>query len=880
MQGPDPAALNRRGELSFRIGESDLPPPDWQAGLGPCLSKAESGKLEIALREGDTTAVINLLFKPEKHPTSGQFYVRPCQGDLLELVRTHGAPSFTGYPLLVLYSSDFNRAGLQNQLLQRQATDQRASLRPERSSLAMAAQWGDIELFQTLWSHANDDQRDTYAEAALHQFAANGMTGMVHQLLPHAKYASSNPGILCAAAAGGHTATCAALLKAGADLHTASRALASAAASGHTATCAFLISIGAHVDGVARFNHPLLEAVTGGHLKTCKLLIAAGARLDRDKSDKQSSILARAVANGDVSLYQFLLDQGAATVAPVPHAELLAIAARANQVHMLNYLLKPDDDLELADANGDTLLLSACKADATEAVAYLLERGSRVIPKGSTNDSAIVYALNRRHLPLVELFLRADVPAEYWANNLGLAAQCASPEVISAIMDLLGDQFSTWLTPENNPLLSIPYSSYGNKRSEVQEHHQRLSRLLSNARLPLNHISSEGDDALTLAVAAHDIIAVDMLVKAGFGISHRSQYQKNAIGVALQNFVRKNDAAWIVDNDRGAAASSILRTLSRILLQKDDRFSLAYEVYDRQYLPVPRDLAMFLMFADSESTVDLASMMIRDRDLTGDICRSLMAVPDTASIAAISTLGDLDIPSAMNIRLRSLLRQLAPLRDILFKHGSNINNDRAFLAAVDGIYLILASQRDEAHVAADIAAYYASAPIDDEWKAVLTRMASQWLTRRIAEASEREGNRIGQVFGELFDRCAADSVDGDDYVAALKQSAPEPGKVAAALHEAGIYAALADEIDVAWSQAWQRVKLSPAALLDLRSNDQLADELLAAFRQALNDRVDKPSAEGHLINRINEPAEAAALYTDLMFQQLHMLKQFSSPEPH
>jgi hypothetical protein len=87
------------------------------------------------------------------------------------------------------------------------------------------------------------------------------------------------------------------------------------------------------------------------------------------------------------------------------------------------------------------------------------------------------------------------------------------------------------------------------------------------------------------------------------------------------------------------------------------------------------------------------------------------------------------------------------------------------------------------------------------------------------------------------------------------------------LFEVGVCAALANEIDTAWLHAWQQVKRSPATLLDMLSNDQLADELLAAFRQALKARLDAPA-----------PAPAATLYTGLMFQQLHMLKQFITPE--
>jgi hypothetical protein len=231
----------------------------------------------------------------------------------------------------------------------------------------------------------------------------------------------------------------------------------------------------------------------------------------------------------------------------------------------------------------------------------------------------------------------------------------------------------------------------------------------------------------------------------------------------------------------------------------------------------------------------------------------------------------LGVPSPLHDQLRPLLSTFPSIRDSLFSQG--VPADRVLQAALDGLYLSLETEKATLDAAA---AHYAPTLLDNDWKTTLTDMARQWLTHRIDLAAERQSNDIAPVFGDLFNRCAETMVNGNDYRSALMQQ-PGPGMVAARLHEAGVYASLANEIDAAWRQAWQQVSDS-VTTTDPRSNDELGDALLAAFRGALKKGVGEPSSAGNVITRIDAPAGAAQVYTDLMFQQLHMLGQFIRPE--
>ncbi len=914
IDGLDPTTLDDPAESSIRIGDSDQPPANWQAGVRQDLTEEQGATLLTAFRNGDTRTVCELLFMPGQQPASGKFVLHPVIPDVgafATLLQSHGAVSVSGgrdiyfdeekycivfrYKSSVfhrlneffVYSSDFDSDGMCRELLRQQAADPEAAGGKSTSPLKFAAKWRDAALLQTLWSQTTEAQRNCYAKSALKYAVFAGATNIVRQLLAQINDPQSLPEeYLQEAARGGYTAICAMLLQVGIGLQFTSSALQDAASCGHTETCAFLISHGAPLDDGLDNTSPLLQAARHGHQKICQLLIAAGAHVGR-LNDEQDSVLSLAAYSGNVILYQSLLDLRVDQFVPPHHSPPMVCAAKYNHVAMLDYLLKLGEDKERADDKGHTPLTAACKTGATEAVELLLQHNANPIPRGSLTDNAITWAIRCGKLSTFQKLLPIELPTIYWTKALQEAIRRALPKMVSALLPRCSvNPLVIQLPTAESPLLLIPYHKVQPARGEALAHHRVLSILLEDARLPLHHVTANGDDALILAVRAKDTLAVEMLINAGLRVGQVNHEGKHALHYAIDTSTTdvnrsKNNRDEDSDEDSDATepkhmSSRILRAVSQTLLQHPHQLHLAKDVLLSETDPIKRDLALFLMVANSISNADIPQLMtlhVSDRDLRNSALRHSVDVSNAELAPVLTQMG---VPSALHERLISLISALPQIGESLFK--KNVNTHRSFQAALDGLHLIL--EGEAATLNATIAAYYATTALDDEWKATLTTMCQQWLSHRIVKAAERQPNEIGAVFGELFDRCVASTMNGDDYLTALKQSAPEPGKVAAALYEAGVYAALADEIDVAWSQAWQKVKLSPAALLDLRSNDHLADELLTAFRQALNDRVDTPSAEGHLINRINEPAEAATLYADLMFQQLHMLKQFITPEPN
>ncbi len=880
VDGLDPYTLGNPAESSIRTGDSDQPPPNWQAGIRRDLTHEQAKALQVALRDGDTSVALDLLFIPEHRPASGQFSVRIFDNEcrnLLKLLQSNGVVAIEteadeNTMDVVVYSTDLDRAALQSQLSRQ--LQQRALGNAETSDdnpLALAAEWGDPEVFQTLWSQANERQRRTFSREALHCAAKAGATPIAIALLPYVDNPANDS--LYFAAQHGRTATCAALLDAGMDPQSQLPALVAAARHGHTTTCALLISRGVAVnvndddDGFS--ENPLLIAAAQGHQKICQLLVMAGAWLGQLHS-ADVSVLSYAAESGNISFYQYLLDFGAGQQVPAHHSPPLAHAARGNHVAMLDYLLKSGEDIERTDWVGHTPLLAACQFRAYDSVVFLLARNANIDPNNSSTFNAITCAVAGGSRPILQALLHANLPRVYWMQAL-LKAVNVSADIVRELLPLSRlDPRAVGLAADHNPLLRIDYSSHWS--DDFEERHKALSLLLREPSLPLHHVTDKGNDALMMAVEGQDATAVEMLLSAGLRIGQQNHKRQHALHLAVGQIEIADDSDNHSSADEGAVIRSrILHALGKSLRQQPDQRHLARDVWFSQTDPLKRDLALFLVYANSESTVDLPAMMGAEHSEMPELWRALLMPPANASTNALTqTLVLTGVPSPVHARLLPLLSALPPIRERLFRQG--VPAERTFEAAVNGLYLTLETDLDEIATAA----HYASLGLDNDWKTTLTSMTRQWLTRRIDLAAERQRDDIAPVFGDLFARCADSTVAKGDYRSAMMQP-PTPGIVAARLNEAGVYASLADEIGTAWLQAWQQVSNSLTAT-DLRSNNDLGNALLAAFREALGARVGAPSSAGHLINRIDAPADAARVYTDLMFQQLHMLEQFINPE--
>ncbi len=910
-------------ETEIRLGGGDRPPENWRSAVRQGLSIAEVEAVIDGFHQGDTDKVLNLLFSPEQRPANGRFFMRTLfYGDsaLNDWIIESGAAIISGHPKgdLVIYSTDFNRVALRDKLLALRAAHADGPRSMDNQALLMAAEWGDIDIFQAILAQGAVLDSEYYAARMLGAAAANGAIEIVRCLLALGFPVNGSPFARTAplglAAASGHTAICALLLEQGARLErdgVGNQALIRAAASGQTATCAYLLSQGADIEALDEALSALMAAAQHGRLAICRLLLTAGARLDGVDGNNHS-VLSLAAQSGNVELYQYLLARGAQQRVPATHVPPLLAAAKANQAAMLTYLLEQGTAGDESRMHLDSALKAACKAGHFEAARVLLSHGASVGVPSQQHRNLLDYAAKSGNLSLFQLIhpLFPRLTPAIWMNALNLAISNNQAAIVQAFPVVYLNPLQARLAPNANPLLAVNYSSDLPAPGQSKQHHEILSFLLARG-VPLHHVNEHGNDALILAAKAGDAIAVEQLLHAGMRIQQENEKSKNALDYALANINLSTPQSTLVN-------SHIFRRLGEALLQQDNRLPLAYDLLIKQTDPLKRDLSMYFYVVQPTGVMDPARLLSLEERVMDQILRPQIIAPDEPYAEFFSelrlTMSCSGITSPQIDVLMPSLQALRQVRDGLFGE-SLFGSTLAFQAAIDGIYLMLEPERGR--LVEQFAAHYAAQPIEYQWKATLTLHSNTWLAHRIEAASAREQQQIASAFSNLFSLCADHALGGKGYSDALKLPAIPADLVALALMSHGIYAALARKIAAAWTEAWQQLASQQASVpvpapvsgeeeeftVDLgddpfgvdavedfsniftadfatpsNPDSALADTLLTAFRAALKKSVDSPSAAGSLLSLAGASPEALKLYGDLMFRQLHMLAQFIDPE--
>ncbi len=922
----DPALITTQQhptERILRFGDGGPITPRWQASVRQTIDQTGFTSLNKWRESEKAELARDLLFQPDQSTVSGQLFMRilpaGVYSSMIDLLRSLGAASvqITGIQSpagirhqIVVYDNDFDRSQLRQRLLQMQRQNVGRQPAPDKSALNHAAAWGDASLFRELWQAAGNPERKRCWATALKFAASAGSTEIVMDLMrePPQDLTSVQAYLhaLLHAANGGHVGVCHSIL---AELsarpnprqaievrHGLTQVLNEAAHGGYPHCCALLLRHGADVNALNIHTHLnlLMTAAARNDVVICKMLVSAGAHMDWVDPER-NSILTLAAANGDVSYYKYLQAYGAERQVPANHRPPLILAAMNNQVDMLRYLLTGTMNIEVRDVDGRTALMAASARNALNAVTFLLEHGAIPTKQNADGRSAIDYAIEEGHFPVVQALADAiarSPSARIPLTTLTRAIRTARPDMVSTLIRIaaLNPRLSGSAT-STTPLLAVPYRANSSRPERALPHHQILSMLLKDRTLPIHHTTLEGNDALMLAASHQDAGAVALLIDAGLRIGQTNNAGENALTIAFRNLPV---AGGNNDADRVMRNSEILRSLSNALLKESEayRASLIADLRSLQLDdPLKRDLVLFLTFANGESTVDVDRM---GRDLSYQNFLPIMAglahIPGGGGVIRRASFRDLSMTSAL-ARLHTLFASAERIRPQLLNTQSS--SKVATGAMTCGIYLEI--EAESSALDTEVSTYYARQPIDRRWQDILTQMSSQWLQARFDDAAHYQDKDIATAVTQLFETCIQQTL-GETASASLSLAltlfTQTDGKVEAAVHGAGIYAPFAREIDAAWTQACKRMAEAPSvvALTDWTlptgsprvehqaTEEEVADELLAAFRTALRERLDTVSTGGHLIHRIDAPEPEARLYTQLMSQQLYMLRQFFDPE--
>ncbi len=200
---------------------------------------------------------------------------------------------------------------------------------------------------------------------------------------------------------------------------------------------------------------------------------------------------------------------------------------------------------------------------------------------------------------------------------------------------------------KTSPLFQINYCASPPTDMQWGPRHKVLSLLLKALPAPERYINRLKQDALMVAIEAHDEKAVWLLLEAGFRVGQRDINGWQALDHALSSIdstLKQQDKA---DSADSVSAGRILRLLGRSLRQQPNAVTLTSDSWQRlRGGPIAKDLAVFMIYATSDSTANIAAMMDYEQRWMPAL-QSLILDGLTNTHQLVSLIANMHMPSAL-----------------------------------------------------------------------------------------------------------------------------------------------------------------------------------------------------------------------------------------
>jgi len=194
----------------------------------------------------------------------------------------------------------------------------------------------------------------------------------------------------------------------------------------------------------------LLKAAQEGAGKTVELLLERGADVNwvEDLDDYGYTALQMAVRTGNAaSVVETLIQAGAVPQGEYAGSELLASAARSDDVAVMRLLMELVGQPNPADSTGRTPLHSAARAGATDVVRFLLEAGADPMQTEDDGTSTLHCAARSGSRDLVQWFIEFGVDPNQADGDgktaLHYGARHGPASMVQALLDAGGDAART-----------------------------------------------------------------------------------------------------------------------------------------------------------------------------------------------------------------------------------------------------------------------------------------------------------------------------------------------------------------------------------------------------------------------------------------------------
>ena len=804
--------------------------------------------------------------------------------------------------------------------------------------LFFAAEWGDLEAMRLLLQNgANPAAVDDAGSSVLMIAAGKGHVDIMRHLLTYPiNINATNTDLQSAltwAADNGYLSACRLLLEHGARLNEEvdDDALYLAAANGHAEICELLIEEGANDDQKSEIrNSNLSNLAKEGKLNGCKILLSLGADINYVNNSGES-ILCSAAASGNLKLVTYLWNQGVSANGVTWATSPMIMATNEQNLEIVKFFLAQGVSADLTSGNGETALLHACKQDLVEITTLLLEAGADPNLFHPNFDVPLVFAARSGSIEIIKQLLSfgADLFSDFNAGfkALKIAVGAGRTDIASLLLEahVPVELIHAKRDKENLVLAAM-------RRIHSPEFIPILKLLLQYGA-PLDAIDQKGNNALMLAVAAENSEAIYLLQRDHAVIGQKNLAGKNALHIAIDAL----DLSSAESNPKMANDALILTLLMATEQSHPNWFSLRKEAINKAKHPITRETLLLSwawpLLGQDLTLADLAKNIFKQQELAKYIQFTVTASTDNLSAQKITYMLSLaGICPSLIEHIRPYIQAIPHIKSQLFGNASITQTSivDSFLA---GMALTLERIRIE-H--GDGWRPYDGALSGNHVFEFFNQVANTELSQLIEHAAKHEATNTALVFETLLETCFNLTVTAPTLPHSFPEYTAAPGRLTEALMAKGIYSALAMKIETAWKATWSQffVKLmtdeysssssssrsqAQSAVYDPNTSfgivdDNLLDEqayqtpaptgpvaylnspqaqdLLEAFRHQLRLAVDQvggnildlPKASTDVSTKStkihSDPplkeilANAATVYSALMFRQLHMLKQF------
>ncbi len=801
--------------------------------------------------------------------------------------------------------------------------------------LMLAVQWGDLKALQLLLSEGESTRpTNNNIGYALLNAVNECHIELVQLLLKHINDSDQSIAFklsaLKIATSKGYMNVCELLIKHGAPLNIpdVNMPLHIATEMGRTDICKLFIKYGADIDQKDLYgNPPLYKAIRYKNVDTLKLLLSSGA--DINSTDYlRESLFGFVFSSQNIELINCLLERSDnVNASPSEYTPLMRAASTGNPEIVKIFLAKGAEINSVTD-KGDTALSQACRSGSLDTVKLLLNNGAD--PNGDQRKSPLVNAAKYGCPSIIQLLI------EYGAilfsdDNVGYRALRGAVKYhrfhnLSKLLELNVPVEHAVIDQKECSLLMLLMSNFGPVETEGM-----LELLLKN-KLPLQGADDDGNDALMSAVNLLNFNAAKLLMKYGatVALKQTNKKGKNVLEMAIERLDWNPNSPRVKHNilllasllnsvknnpDWPALQSTIINTAETTLTREVISTSLVWPLTkkDTSIIDVVKTTIDFSALEKLIKSIVRGTIHLRQ-----DIERELSVV---------------GIYSALSKEIYPYLEALPHIQFSLFGNVDHVQN-KTISSFIAGLGATLEN------ICIEHSVQWNPYKIDFEDNTIFTplnQIANTQLTQLIDTSIATETTDLEPVFGTLSEICFNASFTAHKLPATFPPYQAAPGALKNALLARGVYAAFASKIEIVWKKVWEKFTGTPLSSDSIHSNSssrssssssstrtssstslatvidgddmddffssedlprewidelpappnpasflesaqvqalfqEFRDELRLAFDQVGSNILDLPKSATEM------PADAAKVYLELMFRQLHMLKQFIEAE--